>query len=41
MTINSINDRCNMTYRDYLKLPMPAIERKTNLNFDEKPQLIN
>ena len=41
MTINSIYDRCNITYRQYLKLPMHAVERKKNKNIAETPELIN
>ena len=41
MTINSINDRCNITHRDYLKLPMPAFERKITMKIDKNPKLIN
>ena len=40
-TINSNHDRCNITHREYLKLPMPATERKINLNIDKNPQMIH
>ena len=41
MTINSIYDRCNLSNREYLKLPMHMVERRINLNFTNNPQLIN
>ena len=41
MTINSIHDRCNITYSEYLKLPLNAVERKINMIIAKKPQLIN
>ena len=41
MAINSIHDRCNITYREYLKLLMQAVERKINMCIAKKPQLIN
>ena len=31
ITINSINDRCNMTYEYYISQPMQAIELKLNM----------
>ena len=40
MTINSNNDRCNKTYREYLKLPMHAVEREVKMNIAKNPQLI-
>ena len=41
MTINLINDRCNMTFREYLKLPMHAVEREINMNIAKNPPLIS
>ena len=41
MTINTINDRCNITYESYMNNPMSMCERKINLNIAKKPQLIN
>ena len=40
MIINSINDRCYMTYRENLKLPMHAVERKVKMNIAKNPQFL-
>ena len=40
MTINSISDNCNLTYKHYLNQPMHMCERKINLNIAENPELI-
>ena len=41
MTINSISDRCNMTYENYINQLMTMCERKINFNFAKNPHLIN
>ena len=41
MTINIINDRCNMTYENYNNQPMNMCERKLNMNNANNPKLIN
>ena len=41
MTINSIYDRCNMTYEHYMNQLMHMCERKINMNIAKNPQLIN
>ena len=40
MTINSIYDRYNLSYRKYLKLPTHAVECRLKMNMVENPQLI-
>ena len=40
MTINSISDRSNMTYKYYMDQPMSMCEKK-NMNIAKNPQLIN
>ena len=40
MTINSISDRCNMTYEHYLNQAMHMCERKLNMKIAKNPQLI-
>ena len=40
MTINSINDRCNITYEECLKHPTSMMEKKINMNISKNPQLI-
>ena len=41
MTFNTINDKCNITYENYMNNPMSMCERKINLNLAKDPQLIN
>ena len=41
MTINSISDRCNMTYQHYINQPMCMCEPQINLKVAKSPQLIN
>ena len=41
MTINSISDRCNMTYENHIQNRMPMVERRLNLNVAKNPSLIN
>ena len=41
MTNNIISDRCNMTYDYYIQHPMPAVERRLNMNIAKNPHLIN
>ena len=41
MTINLINDRCNLTYDFYMNLPMSMVERQINFNIAKNPHLIN
>ena len=31
MSINSLSDRCNMTYKNYMKQPMQSIELRINM----------
>ena len=40
MTINSISDRCNMTYEQYMNQPMHMCERKINLKIAKNPEII-
>ena len=41
MTINIIIVRCNMTYVNYMNLPMSMVERQINFNIAKNPHLIN
>ena len=41
MIINTISDKCNMTYEYYMNQPMIICERTKNLNKTKYPQLIN
>ena len=41
MTINTISDRCNMTYEHYMNQPMHMCQRKINMNIARTPHLIN
>ena len=41
MIFNTINDRCNMTYKYYKNSPMSMVERRININFAKNPELIN
>ena len=41
ITIDSINDRCNMTYENYINQPTQGIELKINMVIAKNPQLIN
>ena len=41
MTLNTINDICNMTYEYFIKQPMRMCERMINMNIAKNPQLIN
>ena len=41
MTINTISDRCNVTYEQYLNQPMSMDERQTSFNIAKNPELIN
>ena len=41
MTISSISDRVNMTYKFYMNQPMSMCERIINMNIAKNPQLIN
>ena len=41
MTINSISDRCNMTYEHCRSQPMSICELQVNLNVAKNPQLAN
>ena len=41
MTVNSISDRCNMTYENYTKNLMHMVESRLNLNVAKNPSLIN
>ena len=40
MTVNSISDRCNLTYQLYINNPMPMVERRLNMIIAKNPQLI-
>ena len=41
MTINTIFDRCGMTYANYINNPMPMVERRINLIIAKKLKLLN
>ena len=40
MTMNSISDKCKMTYENYNNNPMPMVERRLNMIFAKNPSLI-
>ena len=40
MIIKAIFDKCNMTYKEYMKQPVHAIERKLNF-IGKNPELLN
>ena len=41
MTINTLSDRCNMTYEYYIHPPMFGIETKLNIIIAKNPQLLD
>ena len=41
MTINTIFDRCGMTYANYINNPMPMVERRINFIIARNPKLLN
>ena len=41
LAIETLNDRCNMTYPLYMSHPMSACERQINLIIARSPQFIN
>ena len=41
MILKTIDDRCNMTYKYYVKFPMSMLERRININIAKNPELIN
>ena len=41
MTINSINERCNMTYEHNMNQPMCMCQLQIKLHVARNPQLIN
>ena len=41
MTIKTSSDRCNMTFGEYLKQPMHAVETRIIMNIDKNLQLTN
>ena len=41
MTINTLFDRCGMTYFNYNNSPMPMFERRINFVIAKNPKLIN
>ena len=41
ISINSISDRCNMTYEHYVNQPMQSVELRLNMVIARNPQLIN
>ena len=41
ITFDSINDRCNMTYKHYVNQPLPAPELRLNMIIAKNPELIN
>ena len=41
MTITSLSDRCNMTYKNYMSYPMSMYERRINFIIAKNPQFIN
>ena len=40
MSIKSLSDRCNMTYRYYMNQPMQSVERRIIMNIAKNPQFI-
>ena len=41
MNNKTVSDKCNMTYKRYLKQPMHMCEIKLNMKIAQNPQLIN
>ena len=41
MSIKTINNRCNMTYENYMNFTMSMLERRINMIIAKNPQLIN
>ena len=41
LTIHSISDKCNMTYKHYIIQPMLMCERQINMKIAKNPELIN
>ena len=41
MSIKSLNDRCNMTYKYYMNEAMQLVELKLNMIIAKHPELIN
>ena len=41
MSIKSLSDRCNMTYKSYMNQPMQSVERRMNMIIARNPQLIH
>ena len=41
MIINTISDRCNLTYEQYMNYPINMFERQLNFDIGESPKLIN
>ena len=39
MVINTISCKCNMSYKHYIKQPMPAVERRINMIIAKNPQI--
>ena len=40
MIIKTVSDRCKMTYKHYINLPMHMCEKKLNMNSANNPQLM-
>ena len=41
LVMETLNDKCNMTYQHYICQPMSMCERQINMNLAKNPQLIN
>ena len=41
LTIKTIIDRCNMTYKHYMNQPMQSVELGINMVVARNPELIN
>ena len=41
LVIKSLNDRCNMTYQQYISQPVGMCERKIIMNIARNPELLN
>ena len=41
MSIDTVNDRCNMTYKYYKNQPIQMFERRLNMIIAKYPQLIH
>ena len=39
--LKTVNDRCNMTYKYYMNLPMSMVERRIFINIAKNPSFLN